>query len=430
MVYAVNVGGPLVTLDGVEYKADRFASGGTVNRTTDPIAGTSNASLYQSERYGSVTYEIPVTNATYSVKLHFVEMYQNMAGARSFSVSVEGEPVLQNFDLFAEAGHDTAFELDVPSVMVADSSLTIATTTVLDNATISGFAIYSNDGGMFVEPPEPEPGAAIPSAGCGTSRTLANGTRNIQSSGTNRQYILDVPNNYDNNHPYRLVFGIHAFYGHMDRIADGSEIGGGNPNYAHYGLKQYAGDTTIFVAPNGTGNPNGWPNQDGRQTVFFDDMLRELTSDLCIDESRIFAHGFSYGSGMSYNLACERPEVFRAVGIYGTGDAVISCGTPSAPMAYLGVHGIGDGTFNIRSNGHKYRDRMVQANGCTAMSPPEPNAGSRTHICTSYNCPNEEYPARWCAFDGGHIPAPIDGSTDNHWNTWVAKEAWAFFTQF
>ncbi len=156
LVYAVNAGGSAVTMGGVEYNADRFGSGGTRGSTTDPIAGAAQASVYQSERYGTTTYNVPVTNANYSVKLHFVEMYQTAAGARLFSVTVEGQPVLQNFDLFAEAGHDVAYDVVVPQVMVADESLTIEVTTEMDNATISGFAIFSDDGGEFVVPEVPE----------------------------------------------------------------------------------------------------------------------------------------------------------------------------------------------------------------------------------------------------------------------------------
>lgn len=62
-------------MGGVAYNADRFASGGTPNSTTDAIDGTTADSLYQSERYGNFKYEIPVTNSTYSVQMRFVEMY-------------------------------------------------------------------------------------------------------------------------------------------------------------------------------------------------------------------------------------------------------------------------------------------------------------------------------------------------------------------
>lgn len=156
MVYAVNAGGSATTLDGDAYSADRFATGGLTLTTTDPIAGVSEDTVYQSERYGTYRYEVPVTNSTYSVKLHFVEMYQETSGARMFNVTVEGEPAVQNLDLFDIAGHDTAYEVIVPQVMVADGSLTIELTAEIDNATISGFAIYSNAGGEFVEPPEEE----------------------------------------------------------------------------------------------------------------------------------------------------------------------------------------------------------------------------------------------------------------------------------
>lgn len=143
-------------MSGVEYNADRFASSGSASSTTDPITGAAAAALYQTERYGDLTYEIPVTNATYDVKLHFVEMFHSMAVARQFSVNVEGQPVLQNFDLFAEVGHDVAHDVTASGVMVADESLTIELTSQIDNATISGFAIYSADGGEFVVPEEPE----------------------------------------------------------------------------------------------------------------------------------------------------------------------------------------------------------------------------------------------------------------------------------
>lgn len=143
-------------MGSVEYNADRFAAGGSASSTTDPITGAAAAALYQTERFGDVTYEIPVTNATYEVKLHFVEMFHTTEGARQFSVTVEGQPVLQNFDLYAEVGHDLAYDLMVPGVMVADGSLTIELDSQIDNATLSGFAIFSADGGEFIVPEEPE----------------------------------------------------------------------------------------------------------------------------------------------------------------------------------------------------------------------------------------------------------------------------------
>ena len=163
LVYAVNAGGSsVVVLNGLEYKADKFSSSGAINSTSDSIAGVAEQAVYQTERYGaSFSYKVPVTNARYSVVMQFVEMYHDEAGLRSFSVSVEGQRVFENMDLYAQVGHDGALEYIMDNIEVVDGEFTIELSAQIDAATISGFAIYSDDGGEFVEPPEPE----LPDAG-------------------------------------------------------------------------------------------------------------------------------------------------------------------------------------------------------------------------------------------------------------------------
>lgn len=143
---AVNAGGSAITVAGVAFGADQYYRGGSANSTIDPIAGTDNDALYQTERYGSYSYEVPVTEATYDVELHFNELYQTTAGSRVFSVTVEGQPLFSDLDLFATAGHDTAYSRVIKDVVVSDGSLSITLTASIDNGTISGFAIYSDEG--------------------------------------------------------------------------------------------------------------------------------------------------------------------------------------------------------------------------------------------------------------------------------------------
>ena len=159
LVYAINAGSTGAAMrGGIEYQPDRFSTGGAAQAVEEDIAGTDEDAVYQSERYGDYRYEVPVSDATYSVRLHFAELYQTEAGARSFTVAVEGVEVFNSLDLFAEVGAFTAYDVDVFDVAVSDGKLTITLTTVADNATISGFAIFSADGGAFVEPPEPVDG--------------------------------------------------------------------------------------------------------------------------------------------------------------------------------------------------------------------------------------------------------------------------------
>lgn len=160
LVVAINSGGDKVTYAGVEYQADRFSTGGTVSSTTDAIRGVADGALFKDERYGSFGYEIPVTNATYSVELHFAEIYHTTVGQRSFNLAVEGRQEMSEVDLYSLIGADAAYSYRVDNIAVTDGKLNIDLQTLVDNATIAGFAVYSANGGRLVEPPPPEPGSA------------------------------------------------------------------------------------------------------------------------------------------------------------------------------------------------------------------------------------------------------------------------------
>lgn len=261
------------------------------------------------------------------------------------------------------------------------------------------------------------------SAGCGSSPPLTSGSHTIQSGGQDRSYILSIPDNYDNNQPYRLIFAYHWRGGTMQDVDGGGTSGA---VWAYYGLKAQAENSTIFVAPQGIGN--GWPNTDGQDLDFTDAMLELIQGELCVDRKRVFALGFSYGGGMSYALACARPQIFRAVAVY-SGGVLSGCDGGTQSVAYLGIHGISDGTLDI-SGGRSMRDRFVMNNGCTPQNPPEASAGSGMHVCTTYEGCEPGYPVEWCSFDGGHTPGHVDGGGDDGARTWTKEEVWRFFSQF
>jgi hypothetical protein len=139
-----------------------------------------------------------------------------------------------------------------------------------------------------------------------------NGRRTIQSGGVNREYILRVPDDYDNTRPYRLVLAYHWRFGTAEQVANGGL--GGSTEDPYYGLWDLAESSTIFVALEGL--DAGWVNTGGRDVAFTDAILEEVLVDLCIDTTRIFATGFSFGAAMSHALACSRPDVFRGVALY------------------------------------------------------------------------------------------------------------------
>ncbi|WP_182906864.1 cellulose binding domain-containing protein [Microbispora sp. H13382] len=267
--------------------------------------------------------------------------------------------------------------------------------------------------------------AAAATAGCGKAPGLASGTHTIQSSGKNRSYILRVPDGYDRNRPYRLVFGFHWLGGTATDVATGQTVQ--RDVWAYYGLLRLANNSTIFVAPQGLNN--GWANSNGEDLTFVDDMIRQIEGALCVDTEQLFATGFSYGGAMSYAIACARATVFRAVAVQ-SGGVLSGCSGGSQPIAYMGIHGIRDSVLGV-SGGRSLRDRFVRNNGCTTQNPPEPAQGSLTHRITAYSGCSAGHPVVWAAFDEGHIAAPQDGAPgDSGSRTWVPAEVWKFFTQF
>ncbi|MEN0064417.1 MAG: MopE-related protein [Myxococcota bacterium] len=145
LVTAVNAGGLAYTaLDGTVFSEDMFMNGNTAS-TTAAIAGTDDDALYQVERWapGGFTYDVPVNNGSYLVQMHFVESYAPnfTVGGRVFDVELEGTKVLDDFDIFAEAGAETAL-IKTFIVSVADGMLTLTTTPEIENPQISAFAIY------------------------------------------------------------------------------------------------------------------------------------------------------------------------------------------------------------------------------------------------------------------------------------------------
>lgn len=168
-------------------------------------------------------------------------------------------------------------------------------------------------------------------AGCGKAPTLTSGTKTMTVNGKSRRWIVRLPNNYDRTVPHRLVFGVHW------RDADYGAVDGGSAPY--YGLRSRM-NNTIFVAPDGLNK--GWANSGNEDITFFDQIVKAVSDDLCVNEKLIFSLGFSYGGAMSYSLACSRPKVFRAVAIL-SGALLSGCASTTEPVVCFPPFLVADG---------------------------------------------------------------------------------------
>jgi poly(3-hydroxybutyrate) depolymerase len=307
--------------------------------------------------------------------------------------------------------------------------------------------------------------APVPSKGCGVTNgaktlttggmSVANGlptsTRlNITSGGSSREYIIDIPANYDPTRPYRLIFSWHQAYGSDTGNAIGQYPAFNGPNfnaqdYAFFGLHREAtaaNDTAIFVAPDGIGN---LPWDFNRDSVLFDDLLALVDANLCIDDSRVFSTGFSFGAMMSYALSITRQTKLRAVVAMAAANYNLPnepTDTNAAPVAYMGTTGMSDGTCpwvgnDAAKQGGKYCDlQHAQDNGCTIPAGnniPTTTVGSKKYLCYDFAGCKAGYPVKVCTFDGAHTPASVDDGTstgDDGLKAFIPPLAWNFIAQF
>ncbi|MEO0293934.1 MAG: malectin domain-containing carbohydrate-binding protein [candidate division WOR-3 bacterium] len=151
VIFAINSGGETyLSKDGIEYINDAttgWVSGGSIYSTTNPIEGTLDDKLYQSERYGDFSYNIPLENGFYELVLKFAEIYWENPGSRIFHVEAEGEHLIRNLDLLFRTEKNTAYDVVIP-VELKDGELNINFITKINNAKLSAMEIRKGEGNV------------------------------------------------------------------------------------------------------------------------------------------------------------------------------------------------------------------------------------------------------------------------------------------
>ncbi|TAE76517.1 MAG: hypothetical protein EAZ84_07350, partial [Verrucomicrobia bacterium] len=146
----VNAGSvtPHVDSAGNTWSADFGFSSSSTEASTGAIFGTEDPTIYQTRRFvrstrPNLSYQFTVPNGDYELRLHFAEAWATAfaPGVRVFDVSVEGSLKLDDFDIFARVGANTAHVVKIP-VTIADGTLNLLFDRVLQNPTIAGIELY------------------------------------------------------------------------------------------------------------------------------------------------------------------------------------------------------------------------------------------------------------------------------------------------
>ena len=121
---------------------------------TSLVTNPAPLAVYNVERWGPAAWTIGGLNPLggYNVRLHFVEWAHTAAGQRNFSVSINSDQVLTNFDIFATAGAAATavaeeFYTTVDENGIIEIQTLLGTTTVADlNPTINAIEIIPASG--------------------------------------------------------------------------------------------------------------------------------------------------------------------------------------------------------------------------------------------------------------------------------------------
>ena len=147
--FLLNVGGfesVTTTATWMEDDGSYFLEGDELQVST-PIDGTIADELYQSERFGNdvdpLRFVLPgMPSGTYTLELHFSENFFNNQGDRVFDTYIEGQLVLEEFDILSAAGDKFTAHLETfQGIPVTDGILNITLQPLSASTTLNAIAV-------------------------------------------------------------------------------------------------------------------------------------------------------------------------------------------------------------------------------------------------------------------------------------------------
>lgn len=237
------------------------------------------------------------------------------------------------------------------------------------------------------------------SSGCGHSSNLKTGEQTLISQGVERVYYLKLPEDYDPVTLYPLMFAFHGASGDYSAFTEG-----------YYDLQDVVGEEAILVFPNALSNEAGMTQWDRENDLlFFDDLYKELETNLCFDTRKVFATGHSAGGGFTHTLGCKRGHVLRAIAP--VAGSLLDHEECVGQVAVIQIHGNNDNMVPL-GLARPARDYWIAINSCE-KGDTQPGIDS---VCEAYSQCDADYPVQYCEHDGGH-----------EWPDFASNAIWNFF---
>ncbi len=235
---------------------------------------------------------------------------------------------------------------------------------------------------------------ASASPGCNAGTAPSEGSYTVDVDGQSRSYYL-VPSQVTD--PVPLVISFHGY---------GSN---GQADVGTFQLPTLSGGEAVLAYPDGVvqewvgQGAVGWDTRgnDTPDIAFAAALIDQLEEEHCIDRTRIFVIGFSWGGWMSGQVACALGDRIRAFSTVAGGAPQGSC---QGAVPGIVIHGEADMAEPF-SSGEAARDSWSGTNGCSSSE----TATAVDGCVARDDC---EAPLFWCTHPGGHeLPGPFQNAT-------------------
>ena len=265
--------------------------------------------------------------------------------------------------------------------------------------------------------------------------------RSLSHQSINREYWLHVPDDLPENAPLWIV--MHGYSDDAESMMNWSNLNSLSDE------KKF-----VLAYPQGTLDDYGLAffnvgyafhaNQTVDDLGYIRELVTALQSEFRLSTENVFATGLSNGGDMSYYLACEASDLFRAIApVAGTMLSTIhsSC-TPEGPVPVFEIHGTADdvtlwnGDPNNQDGWGSYLDipsimsfwvnhNDLEAQMSEMLDDIDPSDGSQVLFERYFSERSDTEVWLYAVEGGGHDWPGVWGNMDIDSNT----EIWRFFDQ-
>ena len=243
------------------------------------------------------------------------------------------------------------------------------------------------------------------SAGCIDGAGLTEGEHTFTLASESRRYVVRLPTGYTRDRAWPLVLALHG---------NGSTTSFWDATSGVRNIRGVLKDDAVLILVEAIDqqwrdyamDPSTWPGRIAMELDYFEEVLSQARTALCLREDGIFAMGFSGGGSFAGVLACERDDI-RAIA---AGGSVVYFDEATCAAHTAAWIAISEGDLNAGRT--DYLDVFREHAGCATTS-----TATDPSPCVAYTGCDDGTPVHYCEHPGGH-----------EWPSFGSAAMWSFFS--